>query len=211
MSIDISCKFQEHWKQGRLEFTSDRPHYSLALFSCVICTCTASKKDKFAFKRTRLFSEEISEYANNGLVSRIAVRAETCRMQNLSLSYSGLFVAIGLSSIFRYVLRTNYHCPCSFLIKFHVSNVLSSCKFQVKHSLLRRRVWLTKLVKICSQTKRITSAYLPTHVTCSFRGFSERIKISWIRTATVKGNTNSLELHNFLFSFSNIVTFRSNF
>ena len=46
-SINIPCKFQEHWKQGRLlnrasnitnfpqdfEFTSERPHYSLALFS----------------------------------------------------------------------------------------------------------------------------------------------------------------------------------
>ena len=46
-SINIPCKFEEHWKQGRLlnrasnitnfpqdfEFTSERPHYSLALFS----------------------------------------------------------------------------------------------------------------------------------------------------------------------------------
>ena len=95
----------------------------------------------------------------------------------------GLFVVIA----FRYSHQTNYHCLCSFFNEIHVSNVLSSCKFQVKHSLLRRRVWLTKLVKIRSQTKRITSAYLLRHVTCSSREFSERINISWITTATVKG------------------------
>ena len=76
----IPCKFQEHWKQGRLlnrasersnflprfEFTSDRPHYSLALFWSFICTCTTSKKDKFAFKRTlNYFPKKFPEYANN--------------------------------------------------------------------------------------------------------------------------------------------------
>ena len=48
----LPCKFQEHWKQGRLlnraskrrnfsprfEFTSERPYYLLALFSSIICT-----------------------------------------------------------------------------------------------------------------------------------------------------------------------------
>ena len=33
-------------------FTSERPHYSLALFSSFICTCTFSKKIEFASKRT---------------------------------------------------------------------------------------------------------------------------------------------------------------
>ena len=33
-------------------FTSERPYYSLALFSSFIYTCTTSKKDKFASKRT---------------------------------------------------------------------------------------------------------------------------------------------------------------
>ena len=57
-----------------------------------------------------------------------------------NLVHTGLFVAIGLSSIFRYSHQTNYHCLCSFFNEIHVSNVLSPCKFQVKHSLLRRRV-----------------------------------------------------------------------
>ena len=212
--MNTPWKFQEHWKQGRLlnraskrsnfsprfEFTSERPHYSLALFSSFICTCTTSKKDKFAFKKTLdYFPKKFPEYANNWLVSRIAVTAEAVTAETVNVTAQcvgltklilislGLFVAIGLSSIFRYSHQTNYHCLCSFFNEIHVSNVLSSCKFQVKHSLLRRRVWLTKLVKIRSQTKRITSAYLLRHVTCSFREFSERIKISWITTATVKG------------------------
>ena len=33
-------------------FTSERPHYSLALFSSFIYTCTFSKKIEFASKRT---------------------------------------------------------------------------------------------------------------------------------------------------------------
>ena len=52
LSLNIPCKFQRHWKQGRLlnrrrsnfspkfEFKSERPHYFLVLFSCIICTCT---------------------------------------------------------------------------------------------------------------------------------------------------------------------------
>ena len=42
-------------------FTGERPHYSLALFSNFICTCTTLiciQKDP------RLLSEKISEYAN---------------------------------------------------------------------------------------------------------------------------------------------------
>ena len=92
MSLNIPCKFQEHRKQGRLlnralkrsnfsprfEFTSECPHYILALFSSIICTCTTSKKDKIAFKRTLdYFPKKLPEYANNWLVSRIAVKAET--------------------------------------------------------------------------------------------------------------------------------------
>ena len=33
-------------------FTSERPHYSLALFSSFIYTCTTSAKKQFAFKWT---------------------------------------------------------------------------------------------------------------------------------------------------------------
>ena len=67
-SRNIPCKSQEHWKQWRLlnratntanfsprfdfVFTSERPHYSLALFSSFIYTCTFSKKIEFASKRT---------------------------------------------------------------------------------------------------------------------------------------------------------------
>ena len=34
-----------------LVFTSERPHYSLALFSSFICTCKFSKKIEFASKK----------------------------------------------------------------------------------------------------------------------------------------------------------------
>ena len=59
-------------------FTSERPYYSLALFSRIICTCTFSKKKKMASKRTLdYFRKKYPEYANNWLVSQIAVRTET--------------------------------------------------------------------------------------------------------------------------------------
>ena len=58
-------------------FTSERTYYSLALFSSFICTCTTSQRDKFASKRTLdYFSKKYPEYADNWLVSQIAVRAE---------------------------------------------------------------------------------------------------------------------------------------
>ena len=59
-------------------FTSERPHYSLALSPSFIRTSTFSKKNKFASKRTLdYFGKKYPEYANNWLVSQIAVRAET--------------------------------------------------------------------------------------------------------------------------------------
>ena len=59
-------------------FISERPLYSLALFSSFICTCTTSKRYKFASKRTLdYFPKKYPEYANNWLVSPIAVKAET--------------------------------------------------------------------------------------------------------------------------------------
>ena len=107
--MNTPCKFQGHWKQGRLlnraskrsnfsprfEFTSERPHYSLALFSSFICTCTTSKKDKFAFKTTLdYFPKKFPEYANNWLVSRIAVTAEAVTAETVNVTahrvyYSG--------------------------------------------------------------------------------------------------------------------------
>ena len=91
-SRNILCKCQERWKRGRplnrasnitnfspdFVFTSERPLHSLALFSSFICTCTTSKRYKFASKRTLdYFPKKYSEYAKNWLVSRTAVRAET--------------------------------------------------------------------------------------------------------------------------------------
>ena len=111
----------------------------------------------------------------------------SCRIQNLYLSYSGCLLQSACHPYLDIRIKQITIVSAIFCNEIHVNNVLSSCKFQVKHSLLRRRVWLTKLVKIRSQTKRITSAYLLRHVTCSFREFSERINISWITTATVKG------------------------
>ena len=59
-------------------FTSERPHYSLALFSSFLCTRTTSKRYKFASKRTLdYFPKKYSEYANTWLVSPTALRAET--------------------------------------------------------------------------------------------------------------------------------------
>ena len=113
MSINIPCKFQEHWKQGRLlnrvskrsnfsprfEFTSDRLHYSLALFSSFICTRTTSKKDKFAFKRTLdYFRKKFPEYANNWLVSWVAVKVETVNVTCVSPSLERDFFPLLLFS-----------------------------------------------------------------------------------------------------------------
>ena len=59
-------------------FISERPLYSPPLFSSFICTCTTSKRYKFTSKRTLdYFPKKYPEYANNWLVSPIAVRAET--------------------------------------------------------------------------------------------------------------------------------------
>ena len=86
------CATLAPWKQGRLLnraskitnfppdflFTSERPHYSLALISSFICTCTTSKRNKFYSKRTLDYlPKKYPEYAINWLVSQIAVRAET--------------------------------------------------------------------------------------------------------------------------------------
>ena len=86
------CATLAPWKQGRLLnraskitnfppdflFTSERPHYSLALISSFICTCTTSKRNKFYPKRTLDYlPKKYPEYAINWLVSQIAVRAET--------------------------------------------------------------------------------------------------------------------------------------
>ena len=70
-------------------FTSERPHYSLALFSSFICTCTTIKRYKFASKRALdYFPKKYPEYANNWLVvtdssdSRNGERhGSSCRMQ----------------------------------------------------------------------------------------------------------------------------------
>ena len=105
-------------------------------------------------------------------------QGRSCRIQNLYLSYSGCLLQSACHPYLDIRIKQITIVSALFLNEIHVSNVLSSCKFQVKHSLLRRRLSLTKLVKISSQTKRITSTYLLRHVTCSFRGFSERIKIS---------------------------------
>ena len=59
-------------------FISERPLYSVPLFLSFICTCTTSKRYKFTSKRTLdYFRKKYPEYANNWLVSQIAVRAET--------------------------------------------------------------------------------------------------------------------------------------
>ena len=66
LSVNIPCKFQKKWKQGRLLNRASNmtnfptrfcvykwaSHYSLALFSSFKCTCTTSKKNTFASKRT---------------------------------------------------------------------------------------------------------------------------------------------------------------
>ena len=45
-------------------YISERPHYSLALFSSFICTCTFSKKIDFA-SNFGYFPKKSPEYANN--------------------------------------------------------------------------------------------------------------------------------------------------
>ena len=76
LSINIPCKFQEHWKQRRFlnrasnitnfspdfVFTSERPRYSLALFSSFICTCTLARRYNLRQKGPSVKSPE---YANN--------------------------------------------------------------------------------------------------------------------------------------------------
>ena len=72
-------------------FTSERPHYSVALFSSFIYTCTFSKKIEFASKRTLdYFPKKYPEYANNWLVVTDSSESgngerhgSSCRMQYL--------------------------------------------------------------------------------------------------------------------------------
>ena len=71
---DFSCT---HWR------TCAYGRYAPGL----ICTCTTSKRNKFAYKRTLDFPNKYPEYANDWLVSRIAVRAETV---NVSVHRVGL-------------------------------------------------------------------------------------------------------------------------
>ena len=82
-SISVPCKFQEHWKQGRLlnnvlkynqffpsdfMFKIERPHYSLALFSSFKCRCTTSKKNKLHQKEHSItFRINVRNILINGL------------------------------------------------------------------------------------------------------------------------------------------------
>ena len=77
-------------------FTSERLHYSPALFQVSYARAHLAKSSKFASKRTLdYFRKKYPEYANNWLVSQIAVRAETVNVTarlvgcNIQLSYSG--------------------------------------------------------------------------------------------------------------------------
>ena len=81
-------------------FTSERPYYSLALFSENHKHVHVWQKKKIASKRTLdYFQKKYPEYANNWLVSQIAVRAETVNVTahlvgcNTKLSYSGYNIA----------------------------------------------------------------------------------------------------------------------
>ena len=59
-------------------FTSERQHYSLALFLSFMCMWPISKRNKSASKRTLdYFPKKYPEYTSNWLVSQIAVRAKT--------------------------------------------------------------------------------------------------------------------------------------
>ena len=67
-------------------FTSERPLYSLALFSSFICTCTTSKRYKFASKRTLdYFPKKYPEYANNWLVYLTRVMTSQKLSQRVAL------------------------------------------------------------------------------------------------------------------------------
>ena len=70
-------------------FISERPLYSVPLFLSFICTCTTSKRYKFTSKRTLdYFPKKYPEYANNWLVSPIAVRAETVNVTAHGVGYN---------------------------------------------------------------------------------------------------------------------------
>ena len=70
-------------------FISERPLYSLPLFASFICTCTTSKRYKFTSKRTLdYFPKKYPEYANNWLVTPIAVRAETVNVNAHRVGYN---------------------------------------------------------------------------------------------------------------------------
>ena len=74
-------------------FTSERPYYSLALFSSFIYRCTFSKRNKFALKRIiDYFRKKYPEYANNWLVSQIAVRAETVNIMAHLVGFNSEFI-----------------------------------------------------------------------------------------------------------------------
>ena len=82
-------------------FTSERPHYSLALFSSFICTCKFSKKIEFASKKTLdYFRKKYPEYANNWLVSQIAVRAETVNVTAHLVGCKSFCVVLRLSTLY---------------------------------------------------------------------------------------------------------------
>ena len=59
-------------------FTSERPHYSLALFSSFICTCTTSKRYKFASKRTLdYFPKKYPVYANITIMASLRCHGDS--------------------------------------------------------------------------------------------------------------------------------------
>ena len=112
-------------------FISERPLYSLALFSNFICTCTTSKRYKFASKRTLdYFPKKYPEYANNWLVSPIAVRAETRADKGWAVKRarpsqnvwcSGLWLCLKMSLVFDFGqgLRCGLsisHCRCHWIM-----------------------------------------------------------------------------------------------
>ena len=100
----LPCKFQEHWKQGRLlnrasNMTNFPPQILCLQVSIHIihwhclqisyARAHLAKRNKFASKKTLdYFRKKYLEYANNWLVSQIAVRAETMNVTAHLVGYN---------------------------------------------------------------------------------------------------------------------------
>ena len=111
-------------------FTRERPHYSLALFSSFIYTCTFSKKIEFASKRPSVKSPGYANYWVKRSVIHYNIRATLCAR----------FCDVITRVRYNYVLH-----PTGWAVTFTVSALTAICDDKPIISIFR--IFLRKVIE----------------------------------------------------------------